>query len=533
MKGVIAATHPLAVEEGAKVLRNGGNAMDAAIVTAFVQGVVEPDFAGIGGCGTLTFYDASISACYAVDFYSPTPLLATADMFATEITGMAPDGRWMVKDFANEIGYRSICVPGTVAGLHLAANKFGTMDWADLLQPAISIADEGVTVYSTVYDLWQRLPRSSIDSYTRFTATAEAARLFTANQSLKKPGDIMDLSDYAATLRILSQEGPATMYHGDLRGRIVADMVANGGLLRNADFEQYQATTTIPVTGTYRGFAVYGPPPPGAGAMVVEVLNILEEAEVGKYELNDADHLFLLSQALRIGFNDWATLMSDPGFPNSPVDSLTNKRQARELMRAIIAGEHLNVIEPAPESPHTTHVSVMDSRGNAASLTHSLSLGSGVVTKGLGFMYNDALALFDPRPDQPNSISPGRLRLFPASACILVKDGQAVLAVGAPGASGIISGVIQTISNVVDFGMSPQEAVAAPRIHAQGNLVRAEAGITRSVVAALRQRGLNVRHSVQTYSYATGRVHAVGISPHTGQLTGGADPRSGGIYLNV
>ncbi|MBI3969635.1 MAG: gamma-glutamyltransferase [Chloroflexi bacterium] len=532
MNGMLSAPQPVAVEEGRKVLRAGGNAVDAAVATAFVQGVVDPQMAGVGGFGNLVMYRAATREAVALDFYTRVPLAAKPDMFVNEIVGPSNWGGWQLEQFANDIGYRSICTPGMVLGLHEALTRFGTWRWHDVLQPAIQVAAAGVPVYHHVYDRWMRHTPGFADSYTRHTATPEAARIYTKDGRMKEPGEIMDLADYARTLELLANGGPDVMYRGgELGQRILTDMAENGGLVRQDDLDAFRVVSGSPILGSYRGFTIHAPPPPGAGVLVVQALNVLEGFDLGSLEHNSAEHLHILGETLRLGFADWTQNIGDPAFVNNPIDWLTGAERAYELRDAIRTGARPPGREPAYESPHTTHVSVIDREGNAVSLTHSLGLGSGVVTQGLGFMYNDSMILFDPHPGGPNSIEPGKIRQHASSNCVLYRDGQPVLAVGAPGGHGIVSGVVQTISNIVDFGMTPLEAVSVGRIHCQGDVLLAEARITREAVDELRRRGHEVRHSFYSYDYASGRVHAVGVDPATGRLRGGADPRAGGMAL--
>ena len=535
MRGIIAAPQPLAVEEGAKVLAQGGNAIDAAVAAAFVQGLVDPQMCGLGGFGSLVVHRRPTGETASLDFYAPVPLAATPDMFVDKVAEAVEWGAYRLEGLVNDVGYLSICTPTMVKGLHQALTRFGNLSWREVIQPAITIARAGVPVYKHVHDMWVRPPSGFADNVTRHSATLAIARLYMKDGEMKGPGDIMDTADYANTLEALAEGGPEEFYQGGIARTIVADMEAHGGLLRQVDLDQCRVTAGSSVVGTYRGYTVYGPPPPGAGVLVIEALNILSGFDLGQLQHNGSQHLHILAEAMRLGFVDWKRNVGDPEFVDNPVEWLVSQGRAAEL-GSRISGVHepLTVTQgsvAAPDSPYTTHVSVMDIEGNAISLTHSLGMGSGVVTEGLGFQYNDALVLFDPYPGRPNSIAPGRVRQHAISCCLLLKDGQPVISIGAPGGHGIVSGVVQAISNIVDFGMTPVEAVSAPRIHCEGDTIEAEARIPRDVVTELVRLGHTVNHAVYSYGYSSGRVHLVAVDVGTGAMTGGADPRGGGMAL--
>lgn len=530
-RGMISAPQPLAAEAGADILARGGSGVDAAIAAAFVQGVVDPQMCGLGGGGSATIYDAATRRTVVCDFYARTPLAATPGMFEERIAGRASWGGFILSDRANEIGYQSICTPAAVQGLAALHERFGALPWAVLLEAAIAIADEGAPVFHHVHDRWVRQVGGFVDCITRHQATPTSAAQYMRDGAMLGVGERMDTRAYGRTLRRLAQAGPGDFADGETAHVIADDMARNGGLIGLDDLAAAKAQWHAPVRGSYRGLRLEGPPPPGAGVAVVSILNILSGYDLASLGHNTAAHLHVLASAIRLGLDDWKAHTGDPLFVDSPVEWLTSDARADDLRRSIgsLSGEADDCV---PDGRDTTHLSVMMNDGSAVSLTHTLALGSGVVTPGLGFMYNDAMMLFDPRPGGPNSIAPRRVRQHGLAACVLFDGDHPVMSVGAPGGHGIIAGVVQTICNIVDFGMSPAEAVSVPRIHCEGPAIDLEARIPRSTAAALRDLGHEIRHSLYSYDFFSGRPHVVMRDASTGALRGGADPRGGGMPLS-
>jgi gamma-glutamyltranspeptidase/glutathione hydrolase len=537
MGGIVSAQQPLAVEAGAAAFAMGGNAVDAGLACAFVQGVVDPQMCGIGGAGTALVHDPETGDTVDFDFYPPVPLAAAPEMFVALIEQRVRWGGWKLRGFANDIGYRSICTPTFVRAAATLHARYGRLSWSELLAPAIEVAAEGAPVYHAVHDRWLRGTPGFADSLTRHTVTKAAARIFTKDGRLLEPGERMATQDYARTLTRIAEAGAEDFYRGEIARRIVDDMVANGGLIRQEDLDRAPVHQGQPLRGHYRGYTLEAPRPPGGGLVVLAALRILERFDLRALDHNGPDHLHLVAEALRAAFADWKTRTGDPAFVDNPTDELLSDdridalasaiAQDRRAMRA--TGDERLV----PDAKTTTHVSVIDERGFTFTMTHTLGLASGVVTEGLGFMYNNAMVLYDPNPGGPNSIAPGRVRQHGTAACVLLKSGAPVLAIGAPGGHGICSGVVQVISNIVDFDMTPVEAVSAARIHAEGDVIQAEARIPRAVIAALTARGHAVDHSFYSYDYTSGRPHLAVRDPETGVLGGAADPRGGGMVARA
>jgi gamma-glutamyltranspeptidase/glutathione hydrolase len=537
MHGVVSAPQPLAVEAGADILRRGGNAVDAALACAFMQGVVDPQMCGLGGGGVMLVHDAAKGKTLELAFYAPAPLAATPDMFEPLIVERVRWGGWRLRNRENEIGYRSICVPTFVKAADLAARRFGTRPWADLIGPAMEVAAAGAPVYHHVHDRWLRPTAGFADSIERHSATPAAQRLYMRGGSMLGPGERMPTDELARTLGRLAEHGAQDFYEGEIARAMLADMQRHGGLLSDADLRGCAATERSPLWGRYRDLRIAAPAPPGGGLALLLTLALLEPLVTSATRHNGADHAHHVAECLKLGLAVWKARSGDPRFVTEDPASLLRPAFVDRLRSLISDGHALKMAEVGarlvPDSRDTTQVSVIDAQGNAVAMTHTLGLGSGVVTEGLGFMYNNAMMLFDPNPGQPNSIAPGRIRQHATASSLAFQGDAPALAIGAPGGHGIISGVAQSISNLVDFGMSPIEAVSAPRLHCEGDTIEMEARYLRSVAQDLQARGHPVNHSVYSYDYTSGRPHLARRSGDGTRLDGAADPRGGGMAIVV
>ncbi len=537
MRGVVSAPQPLAVEAGADVLRRGGNAVDAALACAFMQGVVDPQMCGLGGGGVMLVHDALQGKTIELAFYAPAPLAATADMFQQLIVERVRWGGWRLRNRENEIGYRSICVPTFVKAADVAARRFGTRPWADLLAPAIEVAAAGAPVYHHVHDRWLRPTAGFADSIERHAATPAAERLYMTGGRMLATGERMPTDDLARTLRRLAEHGARDFYEGEIARAIVADMQRHGGLISETDLRECAATERSPLWGRYRDLRIAAPAPPGGGLALLLALALLEPWVTSATRHNGIDHAHRVAECLKLGLAVWKARSGDPHFVTEDPAALLRPAFVDGLRSLISDESALTMAEVGarlvPDSRDTTQVCVIDEQGNAVAMTHTLGLGSGVVTDGLGFMYNNAMMLFDPNPGQPNSIAPGRMRQHATASSLAFSGDAPVLAIGAPGGHGIISGVAQTISNLVDFDMSPVEAVSAPRLHCEGDTIEMEARFLRAVAQGLQARGHPVNHSVYSYDYTSGRPHLARRSRDGAQLDGAADPRGGGMAVVV
>jgi gamma-glutamyltranspeptidase/glutathione hydrolase len=362
------------------------------------------------------------------------------------------------------------------------------------------------------------------DQMMRLSATSESARIFLHPEGrFYEVGERLVLTDYARTLERLAEAGWEDFHTGHLADRISADLARNGSYVTREDLASCRPELSEPLTSSYRGFTVRSNPPPGSGATVIGALNILEHFDLAGMRHSSAEHLGLLASAMAAAHHDRNRHLGDPKFADVPVGMLISAERgaywADRIRRGAVPAE-----ERAPQHSETTTLCTFDANGNAAVLTQTLGTGSGVVTPGLGFAYNNSMKLFDPIPGRDNSMAPGKARTTGISPTMLVRDGRPVLIVGAPGGSVIISATIQAISNVVDFGMSPVEAVTVPRIHCEGRQITAEATVPIAVVQALRALGHAVLHSVSSFDMTMSRAHLI---TDFGTLRAGADPRGG------
>ena len=335
--------------------------------------------------------------------------------------------------------------------------------------------------------------------------------------------------DLARTLGLIAREGAEVFYRGEIAERIDADMKANGGLLRREDLEAYEPTRQAPLRGSYRGLDLATNHPPGGGIMLVEMLNILEAFDLAGMGHNSPDYIRTVTEAMKAATADKDAHVGDPAFVDVPA-RLTGKDYAAEIAGRIRRGDRIRVERLAqPEAPHTTHVAVVDGNGMCVTMTHSLGMPSGVITDGLGFMYNGCMAVFDPRPGRAASIAPGKARFSSICPTIAFRDGWPEIVIGAPGGTQIAMGVLQALLNLIDFGMGMQDAVSAPRFTATSDIVDITNRIPDYAVEPLREAGIEVVRSPLTFGIAA--VH--GIHLRDGRLEGGADPGHDGVALGV
>ena len=466
--GMVVSQNHLASEVGAAVLREGGNAMDAAVATAFALAVTHPTAGNIGGGGFLVYRPASGDPL-AYDFREMAPAAATPDMWLV-------DGEYSFE--VHHLSHRAVGVPGTVAGLRLAWEQQGSLPWERLVRPAVELARDGFPVS---HGLAASLARV-LDRMEKYPASVAQ---FSKTGTPYEPGEVLRQPDLAASLERILERGAAGFYEGETADLLVAEMEAGGGLITHEDLLAYEAKVREPVRGEYRGHEIISMPPPSSGGTaLVQMLNILEGYDLADSGFGSAETLHFMAEAMRRAFADRALHLGDPDFnPAIPIDRLTSKPYANEL-RATITPETASVSSPESfewptESEETTHFSVVDSERNAVSLTYTLEFGygSGIVVPGGGFLLNNEMGDFNAAPGltdergligtDPN-LAEGRKRMLSSmTPTIVAKDGDLFLVTGTPGGRTIINTVLQTIVNVVDHGMNAQEAVDAGRIHHQ------------------------------------------------------------------
>ena len=533
--GMIVCPQPEAAEAGAEVLERGGNAIDAAVACAFMQGVVDPLMSGIGGFGSMQLYMPGRGVHEIIEFYAKASLSARPDMWVDRLRGQSRDGfAFLLEGGISEFGHLAVCTPGSVKGYDHVLSRYGTMDWADVMAPAIRQAQEGVLVRPHMHWFWSQDQAGSSGQVNtadklRYSATGRAV-YFRPDGSLKRVGDRLHNPDMAATLARLARGGADYFYHGELAEQIAADFAAHGGLISRDDLAAYALSVAQPIWGSYRGHRIATSPPPASGMLMLELLNILEHFDLAALTHGGTEHVRLLAEAMKRMTRDKDEFMGDPAYVDVPVERLISKDHAAVLAEAIRRGERAQISRlEAPSSRETTHVSVVDRHGNAVAMTHTLGSPSGAITNGLGFMYNGTMSRFDPRPGKAASIAPGKRRASSAAPTIVFDGDTPAIVIGAPGGSFIAPAVAQGIMNVIDFDMSMLEAVSAPRIVAVSDSIDISNRIRRNVSAELTAMGYDVRRSAQSYPFAA--LH--GIRIERGVCRGGADPQRDGMAISV
>jgi gamma-glutamyltranspeptidase/glutathione hydrolase len=522
-RGMVVSNHPLASSAGSQMLLAGGNAIDAAIAALFALTVVEPMMVGILGGGVAHIRLAD-GRHVVLDGLSTAPLKATAEMYdcLSDEIGKQRD----VRDRENLVGPKAVAVPGALAGWCEALARFGTLPLAEVLQPAIALAERGFIVSPYLSDC-------ITDCAADLARDPGLAALFLAGGKPLAPGARLIQSDYAASLKLIARDGPSALYDGPLGAALTAFMAANGGLIDQNDLSAYKVATREPVRGTYRGYEILGPPPPSSsGVHIVQMLNILEGFDIGGLGFGSADAVHFLAEALKIAFADRAVATADPAFIKVPVERLIDKAYAEER-RALIAmgaARSWSAGLSGGESADTTHVTVADALGNVVTTTQTINGVFGACTQipGTGMLTNNYMFNFDPHPGRALSIAPGK-RVFTSMAPMMaLRDGRLAFALGLPGALRIFPSALQAIVNLIDHRMSLQEAVEAPRVWTEGGVLELEAAIPDSVAAELAARG----HRVVRSPRIAGGMNAISFDPD-GTLTGAACWRADGTPVAI
>jgi gamma-glutamyltranspeptidase/glutathione hydrolase len=528
--GLVVAQEKISARIGADILKRGGNAVDASVATGFAMAVSYPRAGNIGGGGFMVIHLAKTNEDIAIDYRETAPNAARRDMFLG--TDGKPDPA-KSRDSALGIG-----VPGTVAGLALALEKYGSGKFtlAELLQPAIALAHDGFVVSD---DLADTLPQW----YRRLAKWPASAKVFArADGTALHEGDKLVQSDLAATLSAIAEQGPRGFYQGPVAERLAHAITDAGGIMTTDDLKSYAAVIRTPIRGTYRGYDIVSMPQPSSGGVVlVETLNFLEGFPLADMAQGSAPSLHLLIEAMKRGYADRARYLGDPSFVNAPITALTSKDYAAKV-RAGIDPDHATPsaqIQAAALQPHegnnTTHFSVVDDAGNAVANTYTLnfSYGVGLIAEGTGVLLNNELDDFTAAPGAANAFGlvgyeanlpgPGKRPLSSMSPTIVLKDGKPVLVTGSPGGSRIISTVLQVIVNVLDYKMDLASAIAFPRLHHQWlpDEVRVEPGFSVEVLDVLKEKGHRV---VESMGYSS----ANSILVTANGLLGAPDPRTRG-----
>lgn len=497
--GMVATEQELASKIGLDILKAGGNAVDAAVGIGFALAVALPNAGNLGGGGFMVVHDAKTGKNIALDFREVAPKGASRDMYL-DAGGKVVDGKSLYTHYA-------IGVPGTVAGMEHALKQWGTMPLGKVIAPAAALADKGFPVSETLAKI--------LDQEKKNMGQWPATRaIFWKNGEPLKAGDALVQKDLAASLRLIGQQGARAFYQGSIAQKIAAETAPHAGAVTLADLRDYQVVERAPTTGTYRGYQVVTMPPPSSGGPhLVQILNMLEPLPLAQWGPNSAQTIHYLAESMKLAYADRSEYLGDPAFVKIPLKGLTSKAYANELLKTIDpntarSGKSIKPGKPQPyESDQTTHYSVVDKAGNAVAVTYTLNtnFGSGIVAQGTGILLNNEMDDFSAKPGvanayglvggDANAVAAGKRPLSSMTPTMVLKDGKPVLVTGSPGGARIITTVLQTVVNVIDFGMNPAEAASTPRVHHQWtpDELRIEKGLSPDTIALLKARGHNVQ----------------------------------------
>jgi gamma-glutamyltranspeptidase/glutathione hydrolase len=522
--GIVASQSEIASRIGADVIAAGGTAVDAAVATAFALAVTHPTAGNIGGGGFLVSRTASGEAV-TYDFRETAPARSSPTMWLK-------DGQYSPE--LHHDSYLAVGVPGTVAGLYLAWKEHGRLPWRRLVDPAVGLARDGFVVSDNL----ARSLKSVLPAMQKYPASVAA---FTRNGAPYEAGDLLKQPDLGRTLQRIATLGPAGFYEGETAALVEKEMMAHGGLITRQDLRSYTALRRTPMTGRYRGYDVISMPPPSSGGVsLIEMLNILEGYDLKSMGSGSADQIHVMAESMKRAFGDRARYLGDPDFNRDmPIGRLTSKEYAADLrktMRLARATKSSPVTFEWPrESDETTHISIVDAKRDAVSMTFTLEQGYGakIVVPGAGFLLNDEMGDFNAGPGltdaqgligtEPNLAAPCKRMLSSMTPAILAKDGRLFMVTGSPGGRTIINTVLETIVDVIDFGMNAQEAVDAARFHHQWlpDTIRYEKyGLSPDTVKELERRGHTLREGG-----GQGVAQVIIYNPAEDMLEGGSDHR--------
>lgn len=525
-QGMVASVDAMATQVGVDILKQGGNAVDAAVAVGYALAVTHPQAGNLGGGGFMLLRTKD-GATTAIDFREMAPAGATRDMFLDEQGN--PDSK---KSLTSPLASGT---PGTVAGLSLALEKYGSLPLNSVVRPAIKLAQEGFIVNDALADDLKTYGSEVLPHHENSKA------IFWKDGEPLKKGDKLVQQDLANSLTMIAENGPDAFYKGEIARQIAQQMQQNGGLITTDDLAAYQAVERTPVSGEYRGYQIFSMPPPSSGGIhIVQILNILENFDMKKYGFGSADAIQIMAEAEKYAYADRSEYLGDPDFVNVPWQALTSKAYAKSIAGQIDINKAKPSSEIRPgklapyESDQTTHFSVVDKDGNAVAVTYTLNttFGTGIVAGNTGILLNNQMDDFSAKPGVPNvyglvggeanAVGPKKRPLSSMSPTIVVKDGKTWLVTGSPGGSRIITTVLQMVVNTIDFGMNVAEATNAPRFHHQWlpDELRVEKGFSPDMLKLLEQKGQKV-----ALKEAMGSTQSIMVGPD-GELYGASDPRS-------
>jgi gamma-glutamyltranspeptidase/glutathione hydrolase len=521
---MVVAQEPLAADAGLAVLAAGGNAIDAAVTTAFVLAVTHPSAGNLGGGGFLLARFARGQTSF-IDFREKAPRKASRAMYVGPNGGLTGE---------SVVGWRASAVPGTVRGLELAHRKYGRKKWGELLAPAVRLAKEGFPVP------WHLA--ESLRHAKQLAAFPESRRIFQRDGRYYEPGELLVQPELARTLGRIARGGAAEFYEGETARRLAREMETHGGLITLEDLKEYRAVERPVLRGTYKGYEILSAPPPSSGGVaLLQMLGMLEGSGYERAGYGAAATIHFVAEVMRRAYADRSEHLADPDYHRVPLERLLDRSYLEERRRSIDPERATPSDQVRPgefaerESGETTHLSIVDAEGNAVALTYTIngSFGSGVTAPGLGFLLNNEMDDFAAKPGEPNmfgliqgeanAIEPGKRPLSSMTPTIVLEDGRLLLVLGAPGGSRIINGVLQVLLNVVDFKMNLQDAVSRPRFHHQWkpDTLAMEEGFSPDTIALLERRG----HRISPIP-TVATVEAVRVAG--GWLEGATDPRGHG-----
>ncbi|EKH4918434.1 gamma-glutamyltransferase [Escherichia coli] len=525
-QGMVASVDATATQAGVDILKEGGNAVDAAVAVGYALAVTHPQAGNLGGGGFMLIRSKNGNTT-AIDFREMAPAKATRDMFLDDQGN--PDSK---KSLTSHLASGT---PGTVAGFSLALDKYGTMPLNKVVQPAFKLARDGFIVNDALADDLKTYGSEVLPNHENSKAI-----FWKEGEPLKK-GDTLVQANLAKSLEMIAENGPDEFYKGTIAEQIAQEMQKNGGLITKEDLAAYKAVERTPISGDYRGYQVYSMPPPSSGGIhIVQILNILENFDMKKYGFGSADAMQIMAEAEKYAYADRSEYLGDPDFVKVPWQALTNKAYAKSIADQIDINKAKPSSEIRPgklapyESNQTTHYSVVDKDGNAVAVTYTLNttFGTGIVAGESGILLNNQMDDFSAKPGVPNvyglvggdanAVGPNKRPLSSMSPTIVVKDGKTWLVTGSPGGSRIITTVLQMVVNSIDYGMNVAEATNAPRFHHQWlpDELRVEKGFSQDTLKLLEAKGQKV-----ALKEAMGSTQSIMVGPD-GELYGASDPRS-------
>ncbi|MCI0494681.1 gamma-glutamyltransferase [candidate division KSB1 bacterium] len=519
---MVASAHPIASSVGLDILKRGGNAVDAAMAVAFALSIAEPNASGIGGGGFMMIKMADQQKAVMIDYREMALGKATSEFYYENDASF--------KELTTPGFSTSIGVPGLVACADSALKKFGTMTLSEILQPAIHLARHGIPVS-------EKLNGMIAENYDKISKYPATSAIYLSEMLPLEAGTILKNEDLAQSFEKIAQQGSDLFYEGDLAKAIVAEVQNQGGLFELSDLQSYQAKIRKPVMGSYRGYEIISAAPTtGGGTHLIELLNIMEGFEVRKLGHNSAQFVHIFTEAMKMVYADKSLNTADPDFFDVPVDSFINKNYAKKLREKIDQSKASFDYTPpefiATESNSTSHLSIIDEHGNIVALTQSINnfFGSGIVVPGTGILLNDHLSDFDDDPGKPNSIAPYKRPTSSIAPTIILKDGKPFMSLGTPGGTRIISALSQIIMNVIDFGMSMDDAIEAPRVHCLTKILHVEGRIDQQVIETLKSMGHKIELHPNFDNYFGG-AQGILLDSKSHRLFGGADSRRDGVAI--